>query len=207
MTWKIGVILLVILGALYRVVLNIVEHRSANNPTPENVSDVYDAETYLRWKQYSAERCRLALVSSVVSCVISLVLLLTEVYAAFASLFPEGVFWQLLAVVLLECGVGIVVEICQSYVSTMVIEQKYGFNRSTDKTFIFDRIRSAILEIVLSLALAWLMYIAHSLTGDYLFLLFAGAMFLFSLLVTFLYPLLSRIGNKFVPLEEGELKD
>ena len=207
MTWKIGVILLVLLGGLYRVVLNIVEHRSANNPTPENVSDVYDAETYLRWKKYSAERCRLALVSSVASCVISLVLLLTEVYAAFAALFPEGVFWQLLAVVLLECAVGIVVEICQSYVSTMIIEQKYGFNRSTVKTFIFDRIRSAILEIILSLALAWLMYIAHRLTGDYLFLLFAGAMFLFSLLVTFLYPVFSRIGNKFVPLEEGELKD
>ena len=207
MTLKIGVLLLVILGCLYRVVLSIVERRSANNPTPDNVSDVYDAETYLKWKQYSAEHCRLTLVSAIASCVITLALLCTEAYAAFASLFPAGDFWQLLAVVLLESLVGIIVEIVEKYVSTMIIEQKYGFNRSTMKTFIFDRIRSAIFGTLLSLGLAWVMCAAHRLTGDYLILLFAGVMFLFSLFITFLYPVFSRIGNKFVPLEEGELKD
>lgn len=207
MTLKIGVLLLVILGGLYKIVLSIVEYRSANNPTPENVADVYDAETYEKWKKYGAEHGRLALVSGIVSCLVSLALLCTEAYAAFAALFPAGAFWQLLAVVLLESAVGIVIEIFRSYVATMVIEQKYGFNRSTVKTFIFDRIRSAILEIIFSLGLAWLMYFAHSRTGDYLILLFAGAMFLISLVITFMYPVFSRIGNKFVPLEEGELKD
>ena len=37
--------------------------------------------------------------------------------------------------------------------------------------------------------------------------IFAGAMFCFSLLISFLYPILSRIGNKFTPLEEGELRE
>jgi len=48
----------------------------------------------------------------------------------------------------------------------------------------------------------------HLKTGDWLVLLLTGAMFLLTLTVSLLYgPVFSRIGNKFTPLEEGELKD
>lgn len=200
------VLALTLLGGLYRIVLNVVRRRSANNPTPANVADVYDAKTYQTWKQYSAEHCTLELVSTVVTCVVSLVLLFADVYAAFASLFPNQIFWQLFAVVLLESAVGIVVEVAENYVGTMKIEQKYGFNRSTMKTFVADRIRSAILGLLLSVGLAALMMAFHQWLGDWMVLLFASAVFCILLLVAFLYPVFSRIGNKFVPLEDGELK-
>ena len=87
MTAKWIILLLALLGSTYSIVLEIVRYRSANNPTPENVSDVYDAETYQTWKKYSAEHCRLNLISSVVTGVLTLVLLATDVYAAFAALF------------------------------------------------------------------------------------------------------------------------
>ena len=50
---KLSILLLLALGAAYRLVLNIVQYRSANNPIPENVADVYDAETYAKWRRYS----------------------------------------------------------------------------------------------------------------------------------------------------------
>ena len=43
--------------------------------------------------------------------------------------------------------------------------------------------------------------------GDWLIILFAVAVFVITMIVSFLYPVFSRIGNKFVPLEDGELKD
>ena len=46
MNFKIAIIICVLLKGIYSVVLNVVRLRSANNPTPENLSDVYDAETY-----------------------------------------------------------------------------------------------------------------------------------------------------------------
>ena len=153
MTEKWIILLLVILGGAYSFILNVVKYRSANNPTPENVSDVFDAETYLTWKRYSAEHCRLSLISSVISCAVTLALLCTNVYVAFAALFPAGIYWQLFAVVLLEEAVGAIVGLVESYVGTMVIEQKYGFNRSTMKTFIMDRIRGLIISLILSLGL------------------------------------------------------
>ena len=93
------------------------------------------------------------------------------------------------------------------YYCTMVIEEKYGFNRSTLKTFVTDQIRNLLLNLVLSLLLAWLLSGLHRALGDWMIPLFAAAVFVFTLAISFLYPVFSRIGNKFVPLEDGELKD
>ena len=203
---KIAIILLALIGSLYTLILNIVQYRSANNPTPENVADVYDSETYLKWKRYSAEHCRLDIVSTVVSCIVTFTLLFTNVYAAFASLFPSGAIFQLLAVILLEIAVSTVVSVVRGYISTMIIEQKYGFNKSTMKTFVFDCIRSLIVELIISFVLVILMYSFHKWLGDLLIVLFAAAVFCISLIISFLYPILSKIGNKFESLEEGELR-
>ena len=207
MTFKWIILLLALLGCAYSIVLEIVKYHSANNPTPDNVSDVYDAETYQTWKKYSAQHCRLSLIAAAVTCVVTLAMLYTDVYAAFASLFPAGIFWQLLAVVLLETVVGTVVGLFESYVSTMVIEQKYGFNRSTMKTFITDRIRGLIIGLILSLGLVALIAVFYTWLGGWMVVLFAAVVFCITLAISFLYPIFSRIGNKFVPLEDGELKD
>ena len=207
MTIKLCVLALVLVSGIYKLILSIVQHRSANNPTPENVSDVFDAETYLKWKKYGAEHSRLSIVSTIVSTLISLALLATNVYSSFASLFGDVFALQIIAVIIIEVAVSTVTGIIFGYIRTMKIEEKYGFNRSTVKTFIFDIIRSLVLEVILSLGLVFLLAGIHSALGDWLILLFAGAVFLVSLAISFLYPIFSRIGNKFVPLEEGELKD
>lgn len=208
MDWKILVLILMAVGHAYRMVLHIVSRRSAQNPTPANVADVYDADTYQRWKQYSAEKNRLSIFSTALSFVVSLVLLALNVHAAVAALFPAGTFVQLLVVLLFQTIVDSVTNVGLSWVDTMVIEQKYGFNRSTVKTFVIDQIRSFIIEVLLSVALMWLLAIIHGAMGDWVILLFAGAVFCITLIISFLYgPVFSRLGNKFQPLEDGELKE
>jgi STE24 endopeptidase len=89
----------------------------------------------------------------------------------------------------------------------MVIEQKYGFNRSTVKTFVIDQVRGFIIEIVLGVILMGLLAWLHISMGDWVILLFTGVVFALTLGISFLYgPVFSRLGNKFVPLEEGELR-
>ena len=207
MNWKIVILVLLTLGHLYRLLLNVVQNRSANNPTPENVADVYDAETYEKWKLYSGEKGRLGVISTVVSYGVMVLLLMTGAHAAVAAWFPKAVFWQLLAVVLLQSVVDAVANGALNYVETMIIEQKYGFNRSTMKTWITDQIRNLLLEILLGVGLCWILSGLHRGLGDWMILLFAGVVFCITLLISFLYPIFSRIGNKFVPLEEGELKE
>lgn len=207
MSWKWIILLLVTLEHAFKLFMNVAEHRSAKNPIPANVADVYDAETYQRWKSYQAEKSRLSIVSTAVFFVVMVALLATDAYAAFAALLPQGTFWQLLWVVLLDTLVSTVVGVGIHYVDTMIIEQKYGFNRSTMKTFVTDQIRDLIIELLVGVALCGVLAAIHIAMGDWVILLMAGVIFAVVMIISFLYPYLSRIGNKFVPLEEGELKD
>ena len=89
----------------------------------------------------------------------------------------------------------------------MKIEEKYGFNKTSIKTFIIDRIRNTALSFIFSIAISGLIALSHSLLHDWMILVFTVVMFLFTLVISFLYPFFSRLGNKFTPLEDGELKD
>ena len=206
MRWFI-VLAMLVLGHLYKLVLTVVQKRSAANPTPENVADVYDTETYEKWKRYSGEQSRLGIVSCLVSFALEFGLLISGAYAWAASLFPVGWFWQMLAVILFSGICETVVGVFISYYHTMVIEEKYGFNRSTLKTFITDQIRDLLIGLILNTLLVSLLALIWIWLGNWMLLLFTAVVFCFTLLISFLYPIFSRLGNKFEPLEEGELKE
>ena len=203
---KIIIILLALVGSLFPILLNIFKRKSSTNEIPDSVKDVYDEQTYAKWRSYNAEHSRLDLISGIVSLLVTLALLATDCFALFASLFPDVFAWRIISVILLDAIVSQVVGTLFGYFATMGIEQKYGFNKSTLKTFVLDNIRDFIISLMLSLAIAFLLAGLHSWLGDGLIILLAVVLFAFSLLISFLFPVLSRIGNKFTPLEEGELR-
>ena len=208
MQYKALFLLLFTLEHIYQLVLNLVQHRSAGNPTPANVADVYDPATYQNWRAYHGEKSRLSILRTVVSWVLTMALLAMNFHAWAASFFPATLFMQMLAVILAQSLVETLVYLPFAWVDTMVIEQKYGFNRSTVKTFVIDQVRSFLVEVVLNMVLVGLLALIHRAMGDWVVVLFAGAVFALTLAISFLYgPVFSRLGNKFVPLEDGELKE
>ena len=208
MNYKLLFLLLFTLEHIYTLVLNIVQARSAANPIPANVADVYDGETYTRWRAYNGEKSKLSILRTIVSWVLTLALLALNFHAAAASIFPDTVFMQLLGVILAQTLVETLVFLGFGWVDTMVIEQKYGFNKTTVKTFVIDQVRNFIIEIILGVILMGLLAWLHISMGDWVILLFTGVVFVLTLGISFLYgPVFSRLGNKFVPLEDGELKE
>ncbi len=206
MTFKIAAIMILIVVWLYQTLLNRIRRKSASNPIPDNVADVYDTETYGKWRRYHAEKCRLSMAQNTASFLTDLLLIGLNLYAAFAGVFPETLFLQLFAVLLLSALSG-VVSLPFSYYDDMVIEQKYGFNRTGKKTFAADAVKQFVIGLVLTCLIALLLMWIHRALGDWLIVVFAGAMVLLALGISFLYPYFSRIFNKFTPLEDGELKE
>ncbi len=202
---KFLIIFFAIIGNAYSIFLKVLRYRSANNPIPANVADLYDAETYQRWKNYSAEHCKLDIGFGIASFVAMLILLLTDAYAAFASVLTSVA--PDVAVVFLMVILDAVFDIPKKYIQTMIIEEKYGFNRSSMKTFIKDAIAGIVFNLIFTIGIVSLMRVLHLRTGDYLFLFFAIAIFVTTLFITFISPSLGRRRNKFTPLEDGELKD
>ncbi len=202
---KAAALIILTLVWLYGMLLRRMQLRSADRKIPENVADVYDPETYARWRAYNREICRLGMLESTAGFLVDFLLLLTNAYAAFARLFPGDRFWQLAAVLLLSALTGLLM-LPFSYRRTMGIEEKYGFNRSTAGTFWLDQVKTFLISLVLMIGIACLLMGVHLALGDWLILAFALVMTLFALIVSFLYPFFSRIFNKFTPLPEGELR-
>ena len=206
MNIKIIILTVLTIIYLYEMTIHVIGMRSVNNPVPDNVADVYDPDTYRKWKQYHGEKTRLALTTTTVSWIISMLLMAFNVYAAFAGLFPKTLFMQMLAVMILSALTDLLL-IPFSWYDTMHIEEKYGFNRSSSKTFRADQLKSFLISLILMAAVGGLLIWIHQALGDWMIAVFAGVMMLIVLLIVFLFPVFSRIFNKFTPLEDGELKE
>ncbi|MCR5531292.1 MAG: M48 family metallopeptidase [Lachnospiraceae bacterium] len=206
MNYKIIAIILFIIVFLYRQALTLLRLQSTRNPIPANVADIYDAETYAKWQAYRREKCSLSVYESIVALVVDIVLVGADLYAAWAGLFSDTVFWQLFAVILLST-LTVVFTLPFTYYDTMKIEEKYGFNRTKKGTFAADQVKEVLISLGILTFLTWLLSVLHRGLGDWMILVFAIALSAFIFGFAFLYPILSRVFNKFTPLPEGELRD
>lgn len=91
---------------------------------------------------------------------------------------------------------------------TFVIEERFGFNKTTWKTLISDMAKGAVLSVIIGAPIAyavlWIMAKADSLWWLYAFLFIS----VIQLLLVYIYPtFIAPLFNKFSPLPEGEVKD
>ena len=110
-----------------------------------------------------------------------------------------------IAVILSYTLISAMLDLPFSIYSTFVLEEKFGFNRTTIKTFITDIIKGSLLGLILGVPLLyvvlWLMQQAGDQWWIYTWLVISG----FSLFMMWVYPTwIAPIFNKFEPLEEGE---
>ncbi|MBR3109371.1 MAG: M48 family metallopeptidase [Clostridia bacterium] len=206
MNFKILALAILFVVYLWNLFLYLLKRRSANNPIPENVADVYDTETYKKWQAYNGEKTRLSIFQGTASFLVSALLMAFDAYALFARLFAENAYAQMFGVLLLS-ALSDVLLLPFHYYDIMKIEGKYGFNRTTKKTFWLDQLKEFVISLGLISFVGWLLITVHQALGDWLILAFAGGMTAIMLLFSFLYPFFSKIFNKFTPLEDGELKE
>jgi STE24 endopeptidase len=110
------------------------------------------------------------------------------------------------AVILSFTLISSLIDIPASLYSNFVIEEKFGFNKLTIKTFFVDLLKNTALSLIIGVPLImlvlWLMESAGELWWLYAWL----AITLFSLIMMWAYPkFIAPIFNKFKPLEEGEV--
>jgi len=100
------------------------------------------------------------------------------------------------------------IDIPSSLYSTFVIEERFGFNKSTLKTFFVDMIKGAALAIVIGVPLILLVLWLMESAGDLWWLYAWIALTAFSIIMMWAYPkFIAPLFNKFKPLEEGEVLD
>ena len=203
--FKIIAIVLISLYFLFQLFLLILKYKNRNSPIPEELNDVYDEATYLKWKNYSAEKIKIGLIEEIVTFLILLALIITDFFAL-VSKDIENEYVSAIIVLAIFIGIDTIINLPFKYIKDIKIEGKYGFNKSSMKTFVADQIKGLLISSILMIGLTMLFILIYNALHIYVLVLFSGIMFLFILLISFLYPFLSKIFNKFTPLEEGELR-
>ena len=194
---KILILCLIALLAGWHLYIGYRDYKSTDNPIPFNVLTVYDRTTYKKWQRYHKEHVGLSMIEKTVSSLLLYVLIRLNVFAGIAP--GSGVYGPMIAVVLFDSILETVVDVIFSYLS-MGIEEKYGFNKTTMDTFFMDQLKSFVIGVVLNIALMSIFVAIHRAMGDWILVLFAGLILLVVLLISFLFPYLSGIFNKFTPL-------
>jgi STE24 endopeptidase len=185
-------------------------HVAANRAAvPAPFTDSITLSDHQRAADYTVARGRFGQLESAIGIVVAIAILfwgLAALWNVTARLADAIWIRELLLVVLLSAVTG-VIGLPFSYHATFGIEERFGFNKTTHKTFWLDIIKGVVLggAIVLPLLalLFWLMRAAGPMWWLYAWLVFIG----FQLLMLALYPtFIAPLFNKFKPLEKEDTK-
>jgi STE24 endopeptidase len=191
--------------------LSMLNYKHRDQPIPANVADVYDEAGYQKWLDYTMETYRLSILVKLLNTTVLLLFLFLGVFPALARI-AEGYMADQIFQTLLFMGfyflISYLLNIGFDWYRTFNIEERYGFNQSTIKTFLLDQVKSIGLSLVLGGFILYVLLFLYLQTGSR-FILYAWlfAMVL-SLVVNVLYTkVFVRIFNKLSPLPEGELQE
>ncbi len=205
---KIFIIFMYLSNKAFNAYIDYLNKSYLKKELPDNVKDVYNEEEYRKFLSYREESRHIGLIANVISIVVTLALLVFNVHALlFSAIGSLNVYVQYLIVVSAFAVLDLIMGLPFGYYDTFVIEEKYGLNKATKKTFALDAVKGIIIEIVLSYALLVLIMVLFSKFGNMAILLGTLAMLAIMVVIMLIVIPLMRIYNKFTPLADGELKD
>ena len=217
--WFFIIISLVIFNYLFSNILDYMNHRNWKDEIPNELKDFYDKEKYKKAKNYALSKNKISLFSSSLSFLLVISLIVFNGYGiidqfvsfnltkSFDSLqissnfIQSGVFFLTLFIL------NSIISIPFSYYNTFVIEEKFGFNKTTKLTFFIDIIKSTLLSFFIGGILLFLaLYLYENLNDGFWLWLWIGLSLLMILINMFYADLIVPIFNKLTPLDDGELR-
>ncbi|WP_282125128.1 M48 family metallopeptidase [Marinifilum flexuosum] len=192
-------------------VLDILNLKKWTPTLPKILEGIYEKEKYLKSQEYQKEKYKLSFISSVISFATSFLMIALGGFAWVDEMVREyttNPIWLALLFFGVIMMASSVISLPFSYYSTFVIEEKYGFNRTTLKTFILDLIKGGILGMLIGGGLlALIIWIYLQTTNNFWWMAWA-VLAVFMIFMTMFYSsLIVPLFNKQTPLEDGELKD
>jgi STE24 endopeptidase len=180
------------------------------DPVPPGLEDVYDAEEYRKSMEYKKVNYRFAILTGTFSFVLILGMFFLDGFA-FVDNLVRRVTEQPILLALLFFGLLMfasdLINTPFAVWDTFVIEERFGFNKTTPKTFLLDKLKSWMLGAVIGggilAAIIWFYTLAGKNFWIFAWILVSAfTIFMYMFYSTLIVPLF----NKQTPLEDGELR-
>ena len=210
-----NIYLLIILSALIgefllRTLVRVLNLKALDPGLPNEFQGYYDEEKYARSQEYTRVNTRFAFFTTSFDLIVILVFILfggfnfvDQIIRGFGlSTLPSGLaFFGILFFA------SDLISTPFSLYQNFVIEEDFGFNKMTLKTFILDKLKGYLLTLALGGVFLTAILFFFEETGEYGWLYAWGIIGLFMILIQPLFTLvIAPMFNKFTPLEKGELR-
>ena len=208
--YAIVILATIVLDFILDLITNQLNLKALKKQVPKEFEEVYDADTYAKSQEYTKVQTRFGYLTGTFDLILLLVFWfsggfnwLDQIVRSFG--FGElvtGLFFMVILMIAKS-----ILSLPFSIYSTFVIEERFGFNKTTPKTFVMDMVKGLLLGAVIGLPLlagilAFFMY-----TGEWAWLYAWIAVTVFTLAMQYIAPTwIMPLFNKFTPLEEGELR-
>ncbi len=205
------IIVILVLDFLFEKYLDYLNTTTMSEILPDELKGIYDEEKYKKQQAYQRENNRFELISDSFSFVVTLAMFLF-----FGFAFVDNLVWGFTGNAILAAlfffGIIMfasdVLDIPFSVYDTFVIEEKYGFNKTTPKTYIFDTIKGWLIGVLIGGGLLAIIILIYQKTQN-MFWIYAWILVsAFSIFMAMFYSnIIVPLFNKQTPLEAGELRD
>ena len=211
MNYFLVLIIAILVGTyLLDLIIDELNVRNLKTDLPDEFKGYYGAEKYQKSQEYLKENTRFEIINDTIFTPVTIAFILFggfNVIDQFARGFnlgpiPTGLVFT--GIIILASQI---LHIPFSIYSTFVIEEKYGFNRTTPKTFVLDILKSFLLVAVIGglILSVVLWFFEKAGTGAWFYCWIAVTMF--QLFLIFIAPVvIMPLFNKFIPLDDGDLK-
>jgi STE24 endopeptidase len=205
-----GIALFILIEFSAGTVINYLNERSKNQPLSPEGAQIFNPEEYAKSMAYGTAKYRFEMLTTLVSTVGILAAIILGWFSWLDGQLRDRLSNDLLITVLFGAILIVVATLANlpaGYYSTFVIEEKYGFNKSTKKLFIQDAIKQLVIILALGLlllfAVAWIYQELQNQFWIIAWALFAAfSLFMFIFGTRIFLPMF----NKLKPLPEGELR-
>jgi len=210
-TWLLIILLILIFSYAIETYVSILNIKALDPAVPNEFKEIFDDKKYFESQLYTKTREKFSILSNSYSTLLTVLFLLLggfnwldRIVRSYNSgeIVSGLIFLSTLAIL------SFLANLPFSIYSTFVIEEKFGFNKTTAKTYILDIVKTTFLAALIGLpllaALLWFFLYFGQWSWFYAWLLVV----IFMVVMQFLAPtLIMPLFNKFTPLEDGDLKD
>jgi STE24 endopeptidase len=201
---------ILVLNFTKETILGLLNAKHFKDELPEELRDIYDLREYKKSQLYKKENHLFSLLKNAFSLTATLLFFWTQGFFHLDT-FVRSLTANEISISLIFLGILLFVSdliyTSFSYYKTFVIEEKFGFNKTTKKLFFMDKLKGWLLLLFLGVpllyAITWLYLKSGSLFWIYTWILLS----IFSLFLNLFYSsIIVPLFNKQSPLEEGVLK-
>lgn len=204
-------IAILLLNFILDKILDTLNYHHFDDKIPKELEDVYKEDEYKKSQEYKKANYKFGNITSTFSLFLTLGFFFLDGFE-FVDSLARSYSNNDIIIALLFFGIIMFasdfLSTPFSYYKTFVIEEKFGFNKTTKKTFVFDKIKGWLMSIVLGGGILSLILWFYQLTETHFWIYAWVVITIFSVFMNLFYSkLIVPLFNKQTPLQEGTLKD